>query len=87
MNLEEFLSQPVGMSFNEYQDKLDEIKKLQKKCKSLLDKTVWEVEAMEVVADPLDPNYIKHEKLYEKYHAQFTKCMDKIEDLKKQLKG
>lgn len=87
MKLEEFLSKPVGMSFEVYQDKLNELQKLQKKCKSLLDKTVWEAEAMEVFDDHSDPIYIKHKELHEKYYAQFVKCMNKIENLKQELKG
>ncbi len=87
MKLEEFLSQPVGMPFEVYQDKLNQLHKLEKKCRSLLDKTVWEAEAMELFDDHSDPIYIKHKELHEKYHTQFTKYMNEIQTIKKQLKG
>lgn len=87
MTIEEFLSKPVGMTFEVYEVKLDELHKLQKKCKSILNNVVCEADSMSVFDDHSDPRYIKHKELHEKYYIQFTQYMNKIENLKQQLKG
>ena len=87
MTLEEFMAIPKGMDFAEYEKKIDRIHKLEKQCRSLMDKVVWETDSMSVFDDHSDPLYIKHKDLHDKYHAKFTKCMDEIQNLKNELKG
>lgn len=87
MTLQEFMQKPIYMDFVEYEKKIDQLHKLEKKCRSLLDKITWEAESMEVFDDHTDPLYIKHKGLHEKYHTQFTKYMDELQNLKNELKG
>lgn len=87
MTFEELMVMPKGMDFMEYQNKLNRLRKLEKKCRSLLDKITWEADAMEVFDDHTDPLYIKHKDLHDKYHAKFTKYMDELQNLKRELKG
>ena len=87
MTLEEFMAIPKGMDFAEYEKKIDRIHKLEKQCRSLLDKVTWSAESMELFDDHSDPLYIKYKELHDKSHAAFTDRMNKIQELKNELKG
>ena len=87
MTLEEFMNKPKEMDFAEYQKKIDQLHKLEKRIKTLMEKIESESDSMSVFDDHSDPTYIKHKEAHEKYHAMFTKEMDKYMDLKHQLKG
>ena len=87
MTLEELMNQPKGMGFMEYQKKLERIHRLEKQCRSLLDKMVWSGESMELFDDHSDPQYIKYKDLHETCKAAFYDRMNKIRKLKEELKG
>lgn len=87
MTVEELMNLPKGMDIMEYQKKLDRLHRLEKQCRSLLDKVTWSAESMDLFDDHSDPLYIKYKELHDKSHAAFTDRMNKIQELKKELKG
>ena len=88
MNLEEFLTMPMGMTIEEYQRLLKEKKRLESQIRKVSDVICIENDSLEVLSDEVGSDrYNKHLTNKQQADARKKKAQEKLSEINEKLKG
>ena len=88
MNLEEFLTMPVGMTIEEYQKLLKEKSRLESQIRKASDLICIENDSLEVLSDEVgSERYNKHLMNKQQADARKKKAQERLSEINKKLKG
>ena len=82
MALSEFLSMPKGMSIEEYENLLQQEKKLSRQISSLSDKILAEDDSLDVLADEVgSERYNKHLQAKRRFEEKRTRLLNSLNEV------